>query len=435
MRIYLDFLGCRLNEAELESWGRDFVRRGHTLAPTPETADICILNTCAVTREAARQSRQQVRRLHRRNPRAAIVVAGCDATYEPHRLDTLPGVALILPNKEKDTLVDRVLHTFDGQSPPPPEDGESRYLFPQTRTRAFLKVQDGCNNYCTFCIVRTLRGPERSRPSDQIVAEIRQLLGLGYREVVLTGVHLAAYGRDRGETLESLVRRILEETDVERLRLSSLEPWDIPSSFFRLWEESEGRLMPHLHLPLQSGSDRILRRMARRYTTRAYRDLVEEARHAIPHLALTTDIIVGFPGEEEEDFQATLDFVRDMAFAHIHIFTYSPREGTPAARLPYPVPPQEKKRRSRVLHALMREQKTRYLTSLLGDVRPILWEHVIADEGETRVWSGLTDNYMRVHARVPASRDLWNRITATRLLRVEEDHLLGAPILSGEEIP
>ena len=435
MRVFLDFLGCRLNEAELEQWRRDFVARGHHIAARPEDADVCVLNTCAVTTEAARQSRQVVRRLHRRNPQAAIVVAGCDATYERERLASLEGVALVLPNREKDALVERVVHTLDGRPParPPALDAESRYLFPHSRTRAFLKVQDGCNNRCTFCVVRILRGEERSRPVEEIVQEIHTLLRLGYREVVLTGVHLGGYGRDLGYSLESLVRDILAETRVERLRLSSLEPWDIPNTFFDLWAESEGRLMPHLHLPLQSGSDTTLKRMGRRYTTAEYRSLVRRARERIPHLTVTTDIIVGFPGETEEEFQQTLAFVEEMAFAHIHIFTYSPREGTPATKLPHPVPSQVKKDRSRRLHRLMFHLKARHLASQVGLVRPVLWEDVLERGEDTWTWSGLTDNYLRVRATVPRAWDLHNRITPTRLERVEAGQYLIGHILTWEE--
>ena len=440
MRIYLDFLGCRLNEAELERWRREFVARGQQVVARPEDADVCILNTCAVTGEASRQSRQAARRLHRRNPQAHIVFAGCDADMEPERAADIMGVDLVVGNRNKDTLVDRVLAAF-AESVTMPAGAlapDAAHAFPLTHTRAFVKVQDGCNNHCTFCIVTILRGEERSRPIADVVAEINTLVGMGYREAVLTGVHLGGYGRDLGVCLEDLVRAILQDTDIERLRLSSLEPWDIPVSFFDLWAEWPGRLMPHLHLPLQSGCDATLRRMGRRYTTAQYAALVKEARRRIPNLTVTTDIIVGFPGETEEEFATSLAFAEQMAFAHMHIFAYSPREGTPATRLPHQVPPAVKKERSRAMHALMRRMKAEYLARHVGDVRAVLWEDVVSEDttAGTRTWSGLTDNYLRVHAVLPAEIDLRNAITPTRLVQVlDGERLLGEPDLARASWP
>ncbi len=438
MRVYLDFLGCRLNEAELERWRRQFVRRGCVVVARPEEADVCVLNTCAVTATASRQSRQVARRLHRRNPQAHIVFAGCDAEMEPERAAALPGVDLLIGNRDKDRLVDIVLERFGDEvsMPSAAQEPDSAHVFPGVRTRAFLKVQDGCNNHCTFCIVSALRGDERSRPVQEVVQEVHHLVALGYREVVLTGVHLGGYGRDLGLHLGDLVRALLDETPIERLRLSSLEPWDIPPTFFDLWRHYEGRLMPHLHLPLQSGCDATLRRMGRRYTTEQYRALVDAARSRIPDVVITTDIIVGFPGETEAEFEATLKYVERMAFGHIHIFTYSPREGTPAARMPGHLSNEVKKERSRRLHVLMRRLKQQLLSRFVGSQRPVLWEEVVEADGQTRVWSGLTDNYLRVYARVPANVNLQNAITPTRLVCVlDGERLLGEPDLSEASWP
>ncbi len=440
MRIFLDFLGCRLNEAELERWRREFVAQGHRIVARPEDADVCILNTCAVTGEAGRQSRQAARRLHRRNPRAHIVFAGCDADMEPDRAAAIAGVDLVLGNREKEDLVERVIAAF-GDTVTMPAAAllpDAAHMFPGAHTRAFVKVQDGCNNHCTFCIVTVLRGEERSRPIADVVAEINTLVGMGYREAVLTGVHLGGYGRDLGVRLEDLVEAILRDTDIERLRLSSLEPWDIPPEFFDLWSRWEGRLMPHLHLPLQSGCDATLRRMGRRYTTTQYEALVTEARKRIPDLAVTTDIIVGFPGESEEEFATSLAFVEKMAFAHMHIFAYSPREGTPATRLPGHIPPPVKKERSRAMHALMRRMKAAFLSRYVGTIRPVLWEDTVSEDAAsgTRTWSGLTDNYLRVHAVLPEAVNLRNAITPTRLVHVVDgERLLGEPILERASWP
>ena len=397
-----------------------------------------MLNTCAVTAAASRQSRQAARRLHRRNPSARLVFAGCDAEMEPERAAAIPGVDLLVGNRDKERLVDLVLERFsqDVSMPVAAQAADSVHVFPGVRTRAFLKVQDGCNNHCTFCIVSTLRGEERSRPIAAVVQEVNQLIALGYREVVLTGVHLGGYGRDMGVQLADLVRAILEETPVERLRLSSLEPWDIPPTFFDLWQRYPGRLMPHLHLPLQSGCDATLRRMGRRYTTAQYAALVTAARERIPDVVITTDIIVGFPGETEAEFEATLRYVESLHFGHIHIFTYSPREGTPAARMPGQVPPAVKKERSHRLHARMRESKQSVLQNFVGSRRPVLWEEVVGQEDGYRTWSGLTDNYLRVHARVPAHVDLHNAITLTYLMEViDGERLAGEPDLTTASWP
>ena len=432
MRIFLDFLGCRLNEAEIEGWKRAFARRGYPVVERPEDATVCILNSCAVTGEAGRQSRQAARRLHRRNPHAALVLAGCYAQFDRDRAAALPGVMLVLDNREKEHLVERVIQTFDPRGEQKAHTDVTHPL-PRTRTRAFVKVQDGCNNHCTFCIVSVLRGAERSRAVPDVVNEINELVAAGYREVVLTGVHLGGYGHDRGISLADLVRAILRETRVERLRLSSLEPWDIPPTFFDLWREGEGRLMPHLHLPLQSGCDATLRRMGRRYTTEEYARLVEWARERIPDVSITTDIIVGFPGEDEEEFAASLAFVEKVGFAHMHIFTYSPREGTPAIRLPGHVETNVKKARSRLMHQVMRRMKEEHLRAYLNDIRPVLYEAVVQEEGDTRTWSGLTDNYLRVWTTVPRGVDLYNRILPTHLTHILEGERLAGTLITATE--
>ena len=291
-----------------------------------------------------------------------------------------------------------------------------------SRTRAFIKVQDGCRNRCTFCIVTVARGDERSRPIAEVVAEVNALHAEGYQEAVLTGVHLGGYGSDLGAGLRELVAALLADTTIPRLRLSSLEPFDLAPDFFDLWTQPGGhRLMPHLHLPAQSGSDAVLRRMARRNRAADFEALVDAARARIPGLTITTDLIAGFPGESEADFEQTLAFARRVGFAHMHIFPYSAREGTAAARFGGQVPEVERKRRVRELAALDAELGAAARASFVGQVRPVLWEHA-TDAG---VWSGLTDNYLRVLAVAPPDADLHNRITPTRLTRLDGDSLRG----------
>lgn len=444
MRFYLETLGCRLNYSEMERLARELTSRGHHVVHAPEDADVCVLNTCAVTTQAEAKSRSLARSLHRANPRARLAITGCYATLSPEAVKKLPGVIWVADNAQKDALAD--LWTSSGASVELGMDASSglddgafpeltpeeitrpdRAPFAHTRTRAFVKVQDGCNNRCTFCIVTIARGQERSRPLADVVAEIRRLEAEGFREAVLTGVHLGAYGRDLGTSLAALVRAILRETTIPRLRLSSLEPWDLADDFFDLWRESDGRLCPHLHLPLQSGCDATLRRMARRYTTADYARLVDVARARIGDLTVTTDIIVGFPGETDEEFEASARFVESMGFAHLHVFPYSPRPGTAAARMKGHVSEPVKRKRSAIMREIDRRCGHAVRRAQLGRTCEVLWEshgQEIGD-GSHLLWTGLTDNYLRILTTTDRSVDLHNHITRVRVARLEGDALWG----------
>ena len=453
MRIYLESLGCRLNYAEMAALGRQLAGAGHELTDAATAADLCVLNSCTVTGEAARQSRQLARQLARANPAARLIVTGCYATLEGKVVAQLPNVELVVGNQRKDELLRLIDESTKGQIPQIGDafsewsNSNTQHATRNTqytpRTRAFVKTQDGCRNHCTFCIVTVARGDERSRTIAELAAEVNALHAEGYQEAVLTGVHLGGYGSDLGADLRALVGALLAETSIPRLRISSLEPFDLDSSFFDLWKSSDGRLMPHLHLPAQSGSDAVLRRMARRNRVADFEALVAAARTAIPGLTVTTDLIAGFPGETEEDFSDTLDFARRVGFAHIHAFPYSARQGTAAARFGGQVPEVERKRRVRALVELDTELGTDVRRSLIGEVRPVLWEnrdvspaaemlYVMASpqrpapiRGEWHVWSGLTDNYLRVAVAVPAEMDLHNHITPVRLVWLEGDVLWG----------
>ena len=429
MKVYLDFLGCRLNEAELQKWARDFAAHGYEITSSAGEADICVLNTCAVTSQASRKSRQRVRHLHRIFPQCDIIVAGCDATFEKDRIAAQPGVSMVLDNSEKEELVERVVERW---APPRSEVRMDalEHPFESGRTRAFLKVQDGCNNRCTYCLVRVLRGEERSVPLGQVLQDVTRLVAMGYREIVLTGVHLASYGRDVGSSLRELVSTILERTEIPRLRLSSLEPWDIEPDFFELWNDE--RLGQHLHLPLQSGSDSVLKRMGRKITAEQHERLVDAAREAIPDLTLTTDIMVGFPGETDEEFEESLRFIEKMRFAHVHLFPFSPRPGTPAARMKGRVDGATVERRLEAVREVAAASKKEHLRKFLGRVRPVLWESW-RPVGGMRKWSGLTDNYLRVTVAVDADVDLRNEILPTRLVSLEGEHLEGEIVLPGIE--
>ncbi len=392
MNIHLRMTGCRLNQAELDSMARQFQAQGHTLTGDAAQADWHIVNTCAVTQAATSSSRKLVRELHRANPSAQITVTGCYAQLAPDELTALPGVVRVIDNAGKDTLVEQLTgqpaEAFDTE----PIAREARV----GRTRAFVKVQDGCDNACTFCITTVARGAGRSRTVAEVVDEIRFLRASGYQEAVLTGVHLGSFGHDRGDPrgIETLVRAILSETDLPRLRLSSLEPWDLDVDFFRLWDDP--RVCRHLHLPLQSGSDRTLKRMLRRTTQTGFRALVEAAREVAPDMAITTDVIVGFPGETEGDYEESAAFVESMAFAGLHVFPYSARTGTAAARMKQHIRSEVKNQRAARLLAHSSAQSEKFARQFRGEVRPVLWENLAGANQDGFVNVGYTDNYVRV---------------------------------------
>jgi threonylcarbamoyladenosine tRNA methylthiotransferase MtaB len=424
MRIYVSSLGCKLNQSEMDTLAARLTQRGHRVVAAPAEADLCVLNTCAVTHVAAQKSRQTLRRLHRDNPHARLVVTGCYAELTPRELCDLPGVEFVVGNAGKEQLEERISGTETVG-----EMGSSALrtsLSPlRGRTRALVKIQDGCDNACTYCIIRVARGPQSSRATEEILTEVQAHLTAGHKEIVLTGVHIGAYGQDRrggdGDTsLWALVSRILTETDVPRLRLSSIEPWDLTEQAFHLWDDP--RLCRHLHIPLQSGSDAILRRMARRYTTAEFTALVAAARAAIPDLAVTTDVIVGFPGETDARFAESLSCVQALGFARAHVFPYSLRAGTPAAAMPDQVPPQVKAERARRMRAVVATSEQAFGQQFIGRTMGVLWESSRREEGGP-VWSGLTDNYLRVYTRSAAP--LAKTLTPTRLVAQAKGGLQG----------
>ena len=414
MKVHLKALGCRLNEAELEQWSQGFRAAGHAIVTAAPDADVVVLNTCAVTHEASAKSRRLLNRLYRENPVARLVVSGCYATLQADEVARQLGVDLVVPNSEKDQLPEQVMRAFSLPVMPEisTEPGENS-LFMRGRQRAFIKIQDGCRYRCTFCIVTVARGDERSRPEADIIAEINQLVVQGVQEIVLTGVHVGGYGSDlENSSLYTLVQRILADTDIPRIRFASVEPWDLPEDFFALF--ANPRLMPHMHLPIQSGADSVLRRMARRCKTTEFTHLVAQARRDVPDFNVTTDIIVGFPGETEQEWEETLAFVEQTGFGHIHIFSYSPRTGTKAAGLPNPVAEPVRKLRSQTLHELAERFKQDWLARQAGKVMPVLWERCREEDGQL-IHTGYTPNYCKVMAKVDDGRNLENTVTSTRL--------------------
>ncbi len=420
MKVHLRSLGCRLNQAEMDALGRDLMTRGHGLTQDPAQAGQIVVNTCTVTQAAAADSRSLVRELARQSPEAGITVTGCHAQLAPQEMRALPNVRQVVGNLDKDGIADQL-------AGPMPDGSPQALPTPGMRTRAFVKVQDGCDHACTFCVTTIARGAGRSRPLTQVLAEIRELQVLGYQEAVLSGVQLGSYGRDLGmkQGLHTLLRAALLDTDMPRLRLSSLEPWELAPDFFDLWQDA--RLCRHLHLPLQSGCDATLRRMRRRCNRREFRELLAAIRARVPQMSITTDVMVGFPGESEEDFAASRDFIAEQAFAGLHVFRYSRRPGTPAARMRQQVPEQGKRQRSATLRALGAEQERRYAASLRGQTLDVLWEQVAGATPEGFINVGYTDTWMRVRAVHP--RAMVNRIVPAQLGGYENGALKATPIL------
>lgn len=427
MKVHLRMIGCRLNQSEIETMARQFSALGHEIVDAPAEADHFVINTCAVTNEAAKTSRKLIRDFNRASPAGETTVTGCYAQIAPGEITGLPGVRRLIGNGDKSQLVSQItgerIDIIDSE----PQERDA----PHARTRAFVKAQDGCDNACTFCVTTIARGAGRSRSISEIVREVNNLRRAGYQEAVLTGVHLGSFGQDLGDRagLRHLVEALLSDTEMPRIRLSSLEPWDLAPDFFSLWQDR--RLCPHLHLPLQSGCDDTLRRMRRSTSQREYGRLVEAARAAIPQLRVTTDIIVGFPGETDEEFDQSERFIREMDFGGLHVFRYSSRPGTPASRMRHQIGERVKKARSQRLLNLSSQMERRFGETLCGTDNNVLWEQVKGATPDGYVLSGYSDNYMRV--RTVDRRDLTNVITKTKLGAYTDGEIHGTLIENAPE--
>ena len=448
-------LGCKVNTSDTQRAIADFREAGFRIVPPDAPADVYVVNTCSVTHVADRKSRQWLRRGARSNPGALVVATGCYAESGRAVLEEMPEVGLVVGYKQKDDLLGLVLgriadlgivqsSRFKVQSldfqcidprplvPDPPlpswAGGEEADVF-RSRTRAMVKVEDGCNDFCTFCIIPVTRGMPRSTPTNQVVERVNRLLAEGYKEIVLTGVHMGKYGQDHAQRkrtasdpaeardLPGVVKAVLDRTEVPRLRITSVEPTDAIMLLPLLEDPAYGeRLAPHLHLPLQSGCDATLERMKRDYTTAEYAEVVRRCREAVPDVSITTDLIVGFPGETEEEWSQTKRFVQRMGFAKIHAFPYSRRPGTPAhdmeGQVDYEV------RHARTLEAIRMslEAEGAFACAHLGRTLSVLWES--ESDG---VWSGLSANYLRVYTRSVES--LHNRITPATLIAYDNEGL------------
>lgn len=380
-------LGCRVNQCESVTIARELAAGGCVEVSFEESADFYIVNTCTVTALADKKSRQMVRRALRLNDSARVFAVGCSAQAQAASLSRLSPRVTLVGNEDK-PLLPAMLRALCEREP-----CTSSSLPPQGRARALLKVQDGCNHRCTYCIVPSVRGEQRSTPMDDALRQARELEREGFAEIVVTGIHLGAWGSDLSPraSLPALVERLLEGTERARFRLSSLEPHDFSDSLLALMEASP-RLCPHLHLPLQHGSDRILKRMNRGYTPARYREIVEAFHHIFPLGGLSTDVMVGFPGEEDDDVEALRRFIEELPFTRLHVFKYSPRPGTAAAQFPRQVPQALKDARSSAIIRLGREKSADFVRRNAGRVVRVLME----ERGGDGSWEGTAENYLEV---------------------------------------
>lgn len=402
MKVTFHTLGCRVNQYETEALMGAFAARGDEIVPEGEAADLCVVNTCTVTSVADKKSRQFIRRFKKQNPDSVLAVIGCYVQVHPEEAFLLEGVDLVAGTNEKarlPELVDGFLRDRQRRSARLEREDLGAYEefeappLGESRTRAHLKIQEGCNRFCAYCIVPTARGDIRSRDHQSVLAEASRLIDGGCREIVLTGINTALYGAERGDPdgLADLVAELAAQPGDFRIRLSSLEPTVIRPDTARA-VLSHPKVCPHLHLSLQSGSDRILAAMNRNYTSADYLELVRALREIHPNFGLTTDIIAGFPGETEADFEESLRVVREAGFAKVHVFKYSPREGTPAASMKDQIPEHVKKDRCRRLEAAGREAAKSFFEKNRGAVWRLLVEE-ISEDGKTA--TGYTDNYIR----------------------------------------
>ncbi len=422
--------GCRATQADGAALESLLSAKGLEAAAERRHADLVVLNTCTVTSAADDDVRQTVRRVHRENPCARILVTGCYAQRAPEELAAMPGVEWVVGNSHKTQIADLVgsapyhgnilvgdifaQHEFLSA---PVEDAAG------DRTRPNLKIQDGCNNRCSFCIIPFVRGRSRSAPAGQVVEQVRNL-SRRYREVVLSGINLGRWGREPGSNmrLAGLLRRLLEETEIERLRLSSVEPMDFSDDLLGLMAASP-RIARHVHAPLQTGSDRILRRMHRKYRPRHYADRISQARCLMPDCAVGADVMVGFPGETESDFEESRRFIEGLPFTYLHVFTYSERPGTPAAEMPEPVPMPVRKERNRILRELAASKNLAFRRAMLGRTLSVVTLNATLHESG----KALSGNYLRV--------DLARAAEPNQLIDVEIGGLTEGGLLEAAPFP
>ncbi len=422
-------LGCKVNQYETEAMIEMFEKEGYTQVDSEEFADVYVINTCTVTHMSDRKSRQYIRRMKKKNPDAIIAVVGCYSQVSPEEILEIEEVNLVMGTNERRTIVDEIKKIDSSNKVSTVDDIMKVRAFEEIeisqangRTRAFMKIQDGCDRFCSYCIIPFARGGKvRSRSMDSILEEVNKLVSNGYKEFVLTGIHVASYGKDLKDeqiTLLSVIKEINKIEGVKRIRLSSVEPILFTDEFVSEVCKME-KVSPHYHLSLQSGCDETLNRMNRRYTTKEYKEIVDCLRENIPNVAITTDVIVGFPGESNEEFSKTYEFLKDIELSQMHIFKYSPRKGTPAATMENQIDPQMKQLRSDKLLNLSKENFNKFATKFIGEELDVLFEQNIVDNK----YEGLTPNYIRVV--VNSDKDIQGEILKVKITDVKNEYVEG----------
>ncbi|RKL68666.1 tRNA (N(6)-L-threonylcarbamoyladenosine(37)-C(2))-methylthiotransferase MtaB [Salipaludibacillus neizhouensis] len=414
-------LGCKVNHYETESIWQLFQNAGYEKEEYTHISDVYVINTCTVTNTGDKKSRQVIRRAIRKNPNAVVCVTGCYAQTSPAEVMAIPGVDIVVGTQDRHKLIDYIEQYKNEREP---INGVGNIMKARVyeeldvpsftdRTRASLKIQEGCNNFCTFCIIPWARGLMRSRKPEDVLQQAEQLVEAGYKEIVLTGIHTGGYGEDmKNYSLSNLLADLEKITGLKRIRISSIEASQITDAVIDVIDKSK-KIVRHLHVPLQSGSDTVLKRMRRKYEISFYRERVDLLKKALPGLAVTSDVIVGFPGETEEEFQETYDFIREIGYSELHVFPYSMRTGTPAARMENQVEDSIKHKRVQQLIELSNQQAKEYASLHEGEVLEMIPEEEDKENPEYLI--GYTDNYMKV--KVPLGKDMIGKIVKVKIER------------------
>ncbi|HHV45680.1 MAG TPA: tRNA (N(6)-L-threonylcarbamoyladenosine(37)-C(2))-methylthiotransferase MtaB [Tissierellia bacterium] len=419
-------LGCKVNQYETQAMEELFKKRGYSIVNPDEYADVYVINTCTVTNLGDRKSRQFIRRAKKINKDSIVAAVGCYSQIAPEEVERIEGVDIVIGNTDKDKIVDLCEKAKSERKKINIVKDIRRYKEFEnlninevdSKTRAYIKIQDGCNQYCSYCIIPYARGPIRSRRLEDILMEARRLADSGFKEIILTGIHVASYGKDLGSiNLLDVISKVNEIEGIERIRLSSMEPTFIDEKFMKKAVELR-KLCDHFHLSLQSGSNTVLKRMNRKYTKEQYKEIVELIRKYMPDAGITTDIIVGFPGETEEEFNETCDFVNEIGFSRIHVFKYSPRIGTPASKYDNQIHGSIKHERSEKLISLGNRLMDKFNSKFIGKIVKVLFE-----EEKDGFFEGYTTNYMRVKSR--AKENIQGNILPVRIIDKENDFLIG----------
>lgn len=424
-------LGCKVNHYETDTMWQLFKKAGYERVDFDDKADVYVINTCTVTNTGDKKSRQVIRRAVRRNPDAVIAVTGCYAQTSPDEIVAIPGVDVVVGTQGRDKLLEHIEEHLQTREPVNAvknimknrEFEELDVPAYSERTRASLKIQEGCNNFCTFCIIPWARGLMRSRKPENVLKQARQLVSAGYKEIVLTGIHTGGYGEDFDDyKLADLLWDLDKIEGLKRIRISSIEASQIDERVLDVLNESD-KMCRHLHIPIQAGDDAVLKRMRRKYTVAEYREKIEKIREALPNLAITTDVIVGFPGETEEMFANTYRLIEELQFAELHVFPYSKRSGTPAARMTDQVDEQVKQDRVQKLIALSEKLSLQYARQFEKDVLEVIPEQPFKEAPESGLYEGHSDNYLKLV--FPADESLVGKLCKVRLDKAGAEYCEG----------